>query len=51
VLGPEHLDRDEGVSGARLDRPALDPLRDAVARGAVATLLIASPDRLARRYA
>jgi hypothetical protein len=26
--------RDEGVSGARLDRPALDRLRDAAARSA-----------------
>jgi site-specific DNA recombinase len=51
VLAPEHLYRDEGLSGARLDRPALDRLRDAAARGAVDTVLIASPDRLARRYA
>jgi site-specific DNA recombinase len=47
----EHLYRDEGISGARLDRPALDRLRDAAARGEVDTVLIASPDRLARRYA
>lgn len=31
-LRPEHLYRDEGVSGVRLDRPALDRLRDAAAR-------------------
>jgi site-specific DNA recombinase len=43
--------RDAGYSGARLNRPALDRLRDAVARGAVDTLLVTSPDRLARRYA
>src|SRR5438874_2664115 len=43
--------RDAGYSGTRLNRPALDRLRDAVARGAVDTLLVTSPDRLARRYA
>jgi site-specific DNA recombinase len=43
--------RDEGYSGARLDRPGLDRLRDAVSRGEVDTLLVSSPDRLARRYA
>jgi site-specific DNA recombinase len=51
LVQPEHSYRDEGVSGTRLDRPALDRLRDAAARGAVDTLLLASPDRLARRYA
>jgi site-specific DNA recombinase len=50
-VSPERIYRDDGVSGARLDRPALDRLRDAVLRGEVATILIASPDRLARRYA
>jgi site-specific DNA recombinase len=39
------------VSGARLDRPALGRLRAAIGRGQVDVLLIASPDRLARRYA
>ena len=43
--------RDDGYSGARLDRPGLDRLRDAVSRGEVDTLLVTSPDRLARRYA
>ncbi len=32
--------RDAGYSGARLNRPGLDRLRDAVARGAVGTLLV-----------
>src|SRR5215208_5669155 len=50
-IGPEQTYRDDGVSGARLDRPALDRLRDAVARGDVDRVLITSPDRLARRYA
>ena len=51
ALGQEQVYRDDGYSGARLDRPALDRLRDAVARGEVETLLLTSPDRLARRYA
>jgi site-specific DNA recombinase len=50
-IDPEQTYRDDGVSGARLDRPALDRLRDAVARGDVDRVLITSPDRLARRYA
>ena len=41
--------RDEGYSGTRLNRPALDRLRDAVAQGMIDTILVTSPDRLARR--
>lgn len=51
ALTDEQVYRDDGWSGARLDRPALDRLRDAIGRAQVDTLLIASPDRLARRYA
>ena len=50
-VAPERVFRDEAHSGARLDRPALDRLRDAAARGEVDVVLITSPDRLARRYA
>jgi site-specific DNA recombinase len=50
-LPEERIYKDDGHSGARLDRPALDRLRDAVARGDVDAILITSPDRLARRYA
>jgi resolvase-like protein len=50
-LDADHLYADDGYSGARLDRPALDRLRDAVASGTVDVALITSPDRLARRYA
>ena len=50
-LEADQIYRDDGFSGARLDRPALDRLRDAVACGEVERLLITSPDRLARRYA
>jgi site-specific DNA recombinase len=42
---------DEGVSGARLDRPALDRLRDCAQRGEFDAVVVLSPDRLARNYA
>src|SRR5262245_5974688 len=51
TLTPAQVYRDEGYSGARLDRPALDRLRDAAANGLVDVVLLTSPDRLARRYA
>ena len=51
TIPPERIYRDDGVSGARLDRPALDRLRDAAARGDIDLVLLTSPDRLARRYA
>lgn len=47
---PEHIFVDNGVSGARLDRPALDRLRDATHRGEFDAILVLSPDRLARSY-
>src|ERR687891_1930716 len=50
-ISPQHIYRDDGCSGARLDRPALDRLRDAVASGRVDIVLVTGPDRLARRYA
>src|ERR687889_459924 len=50
-LDEDHAFRDEGYSGARLDRPGLDALRDAVRDGAVELVAVLSPDRLARRYA
>jgi site-specific DNA recombinase len=48
---PDHIYCDEGWSGARLDRPALDRLRDAAHDGAFAMVAVWSPDRLARKYA
>jgi site-specific DNA recombinase len=49
-LADEHIFRDEGRSGANLNRPGLDKLRDAVRWGAVERLLLTHPDRLARNY-
>jgi DNA invertase Pin-like site-specific DNA recombinase len=42
---------DNGHSGARLDRPGLDALRDAAEIGLVEVVWCLSPDRLARVYA
>src|SRR5450755_2940174 len=42
---------DDGFSGASLQRPALERLRDRAAEGAFEVLLCHVPDRLARRYA
>ena len=41
---------DDGYSGARLDRPGLDSLRDAAEAGAFAAVWCLSPDRLARSF-
>jgi site-specific DNA recombinase len=43
--------RDDGHSGARLDRPGLDALRDAAEAGLFEAVWCLSPDRLARSYA
>ena len=32
-ISPQDICKDDGFSGSRLDRPALDRLRDAVAQG------------------
>lgn len=50
-VAEQHVFRDEGQSGSRLDRPGLDRLRDAVQEGAVGIVAVLSPDRLARKYA
>jgi site-specific DNA recombinase len=46
----EHIFRDDGSSGATLNRPGLDRLRDQLREGAIDRVLILSPDRLARNY-
>lgn len=47
-LLPEHEFLNEGISGARLDRPALDRLRDCAGRGEFDAVVILAPDRLAQ---
>jgi site-specific DNA recombinase len=49
-LASEAIFRDDGYSGATLNRPGLDRLRDAVRAGEVTQVLVTDPDRLARSY-
>src|SRR5260370_16457945 len=42
---------DDGYSGATLNRPGLDALRDGAEQGTVDAVLCLTPDRLARAYA
>ena len=49
-LEEEHVYLDEGYSGASLNRPGLDTLRDAAAMAEFEVLLVTAPDRLARKY-
>ena len=49
-LASEAIFRDDGGSGATLNRPGLDRLRDAVRAGSVERGLVTDPDRLARNY-
>ena len=49
-LSEAHIYRDDGYSGAKLNRPGLDRLRDHAAMAAFEVVLITAPDRLARKY-
>jgi site-specific DNA recombinase len=49
-LAPEHIFRDDGYTGAKLNRPGLDRLRDAASMAAFELVLVTAPDRLARKY-
>ena len=49
-LGETHIYRDDGYSGATLNRPGLDRLREAVRDGLITHIMITAPDRLARSY-
>ncbi len=49
-IDPEHQFIDQAVSGARLDRPGLDRLRDLAGEQQFQVVLCLSPDRLARQY-
>jgi len=46
----DHVYRDDGDSGATLNRPGVDRLRDHAAMGAFELGLLTVPDRLARKY-
>src|ERR1700752_1536987 len=47
----EWVFEDEGYSGATLERPALERLRDLAAEGQIQVVLAYAPDRLSRKYA
>src|SRR6266542_4968402 len=42
---------DDGYSGATLERPGLERVRDLAAEGQIQSILVYSPDRLSRKYA
>jgi site-specific DNA recombinase len=46
----EAIFRDDGYSGASLNRPGLDRLRDSIRHREIDRVLIMTPDRLARNY-
>ena len=50
LLEAERIYRDEGHSGAKLNRPGLDSLRDHAALAEFDLVLVTAPDRLARNY-
>ena len=47
----EWVFEDEGYSGATLERPGLERVRDLAAEGQIQIVLAYSPDRLSRKYA
>lgn len=50
ALSDQLIFRDDGYSGARLNRPGLDRVRDAVRERSIDRLMLTAPDRLARNY-
>ena len=51
VVPEEFVFEDDGFSGASLQRPGLERLRDRAFEGCFEVVLCHAPDRLARRYA
>jgi len=51
VVDEELIFLDDGVSGATLERPGLDALRDRALKGDIDQMLVLCPDRLARKHA
>ena len=50
-VAPDMIIEDDGYSGAVLERPGLERVRDLVAEGRIDTIVVHAPDRLSRRYA
>lgn len=51
LVPEEFVFEDDGFSGANLQRPALEQLRDRAFDGCFGVVVCHAPDRLARRYA
>jgi site-specific DNA recombinase len=49
-LAVENIYQDDGYSGAKLNRPGLERLRDRAGMAAFELVLVTAPDRLARKY-
>jgi site-specific DNA recombinase len=47
----EWVFEDKGYSGATLERPGLERVRDLASEGQIQTVLVYAPDRLSRKYA
>jgi site-specific DNA recombinase len=50
-IPPQWQFQDEGYSGATLERPGLEAVRDLASQGQITAVLVYSPDRLSRKYA
>ncbi len=50
-VAPDMIIEDDGYSGAVLERPGLERVRDLAAEGRIDTVVAHAPDRLSRRYA
>ena len=48
---PDWIFEDDGYSGATLERPGLERVRDLATAGDIEVVLVHSPDRLSRKYA
>src|SRR6266705_714891 len=48
---PPWIFEDDGYSGATLERPGLERVRDLAAEGQIQAVLVYAPDRLSRKYA
>ena len=50
-VAPDMIIEDDGYSGAVLERPGLERVRDLAAEGRIDAVVVHAPDRLSRRYA
>ena len=50
-VAPDMIIEDDGYTGAVLERPGLERVRDLAAEGRIEAVLVHAPDRLSRRYA